>query len=62
MTASCSVLTGVPTSSLIAGNRIVTAEVLALTMRVETHAATITPRGVLGAGATVSSVLATRRS
>ena len=43
VTAHCSVLTEALTSSAIAGSRIVTADVLALTTSVETHVATITP-------------------
>ena len=58
MTAHCSTLTGVPTSSLISGRRMVTAEVLAFTISVEMHATTITPSGVLGTAAVVSSVSA----
>ena len=43
VTAHCSVLTEALTSSAIAGSRIVTADVLALTTSVETHVASITP-------------------
>ena len=43
MTAHWSSATGAPTSSLIDGSRIVTADVFALTTRAETHAALRTP-------------------
>ena len=43
VTAHCSVLTEALTSSAIAGSRIVTAEVLALTTSVETQVAASTP-------------------
>ena len=56
VTAHCSTLTGVPTSSLISGSRIVTAEVLAFTISVEMHATSITPSGVLGTAAAPSAV------
>ena len=44
MTAHCRVVTDMPTSSLIDGSRMLTAEVLALTTRVDTHVASMTPR------------------
>ena len=43
MTAHCNSATGVPTSSLIDGSRMLTADVLALTTSAETHAAANTP-------------------
>jgi hypothetical protein len=44
VTAHCSCATGAPTSSLIDGSRIVTADVFALTTSAEMHAAARTPR------------------
>ena len=44
MTAHCSVAVDVPTSLLIAGRRMLTADVFALTTSVETQVATRTPR------------------
>jgi hypothetical protein len=44
VTAHCSVATDEPTSRLMAGSRMLTAEVLALTTRVDTHVASMTPR------------------
>ena len=43
VTAHCRVATDVPVSWLIAGNRMLTADVLAFTTSVDTHVAAMTP-------------------
>jgi hypothetical protein len=49
VTAHCNVLTGDPVSSLIAGSKMATADVLAFTTRVEMHVATSAPVALLPA-------------
>ena len=44
MTAHCSVSTSIPVSALIAGSRMLTADVLALTTKVDRQVAASTPR------------------
>ena len=46
VTAHCSVVTSMPVSSLIAGSRMLTAEVFAFTTRVDRHVAASSPRAV----------------